>query len=585
MTSLYFINEWSVWRFLWAALTGADPQVVAIEPLFPRMMTPLRSVVEWAVASGRAGRAVDACPGLRYYRDFPVTIESLDIFGQTEARMNAFYRFEALDRHVPDYAMACKLAVSNHTAVRQLPVMVLNHMAAQKGAGNVRLVGAQQATLNLYREYFAEFPASFRANEFAKGVINTFYAVAITAFAALWSLSRIRAGHTEPKKVFLMADFIGNTHDMRMFDELADGGDIVIMARGYDAFSADTKARIASYEMCSKADGVFDVDGGLAAMALALRDGYRLWRQCRAYPSDLFYRIACLPYHRLSMRSVFNAYHPKFHWGRDPYNPEHILRRQELRRIGGRAHSCLHGYGALCDAVPAMRFINFDRYYTFGKIIHEKLIGDTWASDMEVVPTGSFGITREKFTELKATPRSGKDIVVYSNFIAALNDDKAVAMIRVLAAEFTDRTVWLQVRRKVGDRGQSKAFVESCTRGLVNVVPTTDGLFDLIARARYAFSDPSTVILENVQFGVKAFMIDVLKDHKKSIYRNFPGLCVTTPAEAVARIHDIESGAWSYPAGKDIEDLVEMGDTHFLDYVRTGMGLAPVNETNREEVA
>ena len=585
MTTLYFINEWTAWRFIWAALLGRNPQAIAIEPLFPRMMVPLGKLVQWAVDSGRARHAADGCPELKYYRDFRVTIESLDIFGETEEKMNAFYNFDGLDRNVPEYAMACKLSVSNHTAVRQLTIMVLNHIAVKKGVGNIRLIGAQQAILNLYQEYFGELPTSFRAQETAKKIVNAVYAATISSFGALRSLLRIRVGRGGPKNVFLMADFIGNAHDMRMFDELDDGGDIVVMPRGYDMYSPETKARIARFGMCTKSDGFFSVIDGLKAAAEAFKDGLSLWRQCRDYPSDLFYRIACLPYHRLSMRAVFNRYHPKFHWGRDPYNPEHIIRRQELNRIGGRAHSCLHGYGALCDAVPAIRYISFDRYYTFGKIIHEKLIGDTWAPDMDVVPTGSFGVTREKFADLKATPRSGMDIVIYTNYMAYLNDDKTVEIIRALGETFTDRTVWLQVRGKVSKAGQSQAFIERCSNGLANVIPTSDDIFDLIARARYAFSDPSTVILENAQFGVKAFMIDVLKDHKKSIYRNFPGLCVKTPAEAIARIKDIEGKAWTYPEGDDIADLVEIGDTHFLDYVRTGMGLAPKDETYRKEVA
>jgi len=311
---------------------------------------------------------------------------------------------------------------------------------------------------------------------------------------------------------------------------------------------------------------------------MVVRDSARMfWHIGRLQPA-LYYRAGTLPFRRAVLRGFFNRFHPKFYWGRDDYNDEHILRRQELHRVGGKSFGLNHGYSHYSNFYPAWRYISFDRFYAFGMAQYNRYTKETWASDMTVVPSGSFGATREDYTR-RNDPRPNDIGVFVSAFVF---EKPMITFIRNLADEFSDRTVWLQVKRSFVDKPFGRSFIQECQKDLANVQHTRDSLFDIFAKARYAFSDPSTVVVEALQFGCISFMTDVSPIHKDSLHRKFPGLCVTSAKEAANHIRDIEAEKWHYPR-ESFGELVDLSGRVFFDIIRKDMGLpeASTGETSK----
>jgi len=578
MTELYIINELSVMRFLLAVFRGKAPYVLEVEALFPPLQGKIQRLVDALVRSGRARDVVDLCPRLRHTREFPITLVVHDVFAETEGWQNRHFRFDETDKEEPDYAMAYKIVVCNYMANKHLTVLAINDVLEAFGTGDVRVVGLPGDTAGLFDAYFGRPPPGpSGSGAFAGFFLNLLVAFLHTTFGMLWSLSRITFKKNRFENIFLLADFPGNLNDLPIFRELKDGGPQVLVLRGLARVSAKVRSHLKEFKICEADEGVFTSGGGLAAVATILGDGIRLYRRFRGCPPGLFYQVAALPFRRIKIRALLSRFRPAFTWGRDPYNPEHILRRQEQARLGGQSHGIMSGFGGLTDLYPSLRHISFDRYYVFGRDIFEKIYKDSWAPDMEVVASGSFSLTREDLARLNRPKQGIKDIVIFTSFLSQMENTEARDMVRALGEAFPDRTVRVQVRDYLDMRQRDSAmqFIESCTEGLDNVIYASEPLFDLVEKSRYAFSEPSTVIMESIQFNVCAFMMDVFPFQKTSFFRSYPGLSVRTPEEAVARIRDIESGAWSYP-WDELDGLVNMSGEPICDIIRRGFDLPVV---------
>ena len=568
MNSLFIINEFNVFRFLLAAYFGKAPYVLEVEAFFPPMQGRLQRLVDWLLLTGRVRDAVDLCPGLEITREFPILLVLHNIFAETENWQNHYYQFDAADHASPDYAMAYKLVVCNYTGAKHLTVLSIDGAAKALGEENIRIIGLPEDTAGLFEAYFGRpLPVTATMGGFAAPLFNLCTASVIMTFSLFWSLSRISFDQGKFERIFLLADFPGNRHDIPIFREVSDGGPQVLVPR---VASVDSK----EFRSAGIGEGAFTLSGGLAAVARAVRDGICLYRLFRWCPPGLFYQAAALPFRRIKIRALLTRFRPKYYWGRDSYNPEHILRRQELNRLGGQSHGIMSGYGGFAELYPAWRYVSYDRFYVFGRDIYEKSYKNTWAPDMEVVGSGSFSLTREDLVRLNRPKPNIKDIVIFTNFLAVTENAGVRDIVRALGAAFPDRTILLQVRGYLNMRQREsvKRFIRDCTEGLDNVVYAPETPYELIGKSKYAFSETSTVIMECIQFNVSAFMMDVYPIQKTSIFRNYPGLSVKTPEEAVARIRDIESGAWDYPRD-ELGGLVEMSGEPIYDIIRKGFGL------------
>ena len=162
---------------------------------------------------------------------------------------------------------------------------------------------------------------------------------------------------------------------------------------------------------------------------------------------------------------------------------------------------------------------------------------------MALVPMASYSFTKEQLESRFAT--RPPDIAIFTSIF--VDDQGMIDFVRGLAEAFPDRKILLEVKWNFVDRENGKRYIAACTEGLSNVLPVRESVYDLFFKARYAFSDPSSVVYEGMQLGVFSFAVDVVEEQKVSNFREFPGLTVSSSEDAVERIRSIEMGEWGIP--------------------------------------
>ena len=569
MTAIFNINEFTLPGFLLSVLLRRNPVVLAVDPVFPPFRRLLEPLVRRAIAKGRARWIIDLCPEQRDLWEYPSRMFFHDVFGRTEDWHNAEYGLGDVDRTIPDYAMAYKHVSCNHGKPRHLNTLLLGAALEKQEPGSVRLHGLPDDAISLMRAYWgSRFDTVLRTMPVPRWPINTAITILIVAYALAWIISRMRPVAPKPEEFFFAADYYQDVRDFRLYHEIADGGPLLMVFRHPRRQHTEPFDELKPYKNASCRDGRFGPLGAISAIAMVIIDSARLFRHFGRQQPALYYRVAALPFRRSVLRAFFNRFHPKFYWGRDDYNEDHILRRQELHRIGGKSFGLNHGYSHYSNHYPQWRYINFDRFYAFGLAQHNRYMKNTWAKDMVVVPSGSFGAKREDYA-WRESSRPDDIGVFVSSFVY---EEGMTALVRDLARAFPERTVWLQVKSIFVDKPAGQAFIKDCQKDRPNVRHTYDGLFDIFPKVRYSFSDPSTVVVEAMQFGCISFMTDVSPIQRVSLHREFPGLCVTSGDDAATRIRKIEAGTWHYPRDS-YGELVDLSGRVFFDIVREDMGL------------
>ena len=114
--------------------------------------------------------------------------------------------------------------------------------------------------------------------------------------------------------------------------------------------------------------------------------------------------------------------------------------------------------------------------------------------------------------------------------------------------------------------------MKDCIKGLANVEQTNAPLFELLCTKKYGFSDPSSVVIEGLQFGQYTFFADLMREQVSSILRDYPDICVRDAHHAASRIRAIEAGNESDLFAR-VSDLVHFSKTPFIDVFRKDIGL------------
>ena len=313
--------------------------------------------------------------------------------------------------------------------------------------------------------------------------------------------------------------------------------------------------------------GVRDI---LPAIWLVISGAGAIYLAFRNRNASLFWRLIKLPFTKLRYRGLFNFARPKYFWGRDPYNEDHVLRRQELNRVGGKSFGVNTGYLTWSIYIPAWRYISYDRFYVFGKGKYEKYYGGTWAQDMEIVPAGTF--TAQRYHYANRFKARNTNIAVFISVFAG--EPEVVQLVRKLGMAFPDREITLQTKSNFQIIRGLKEFYEACSQGLPNVRVSTESVYDIFVQSQYGISDPSSVVVEAIQFGMYMFALDVPHLQVSNVNREYPDLTFTDPNTVIERIRRIEAGTETYPF-TSYKDLVDLSGTIFFDRVRLDMGLKP----------
>jgi len=220
--------------------------------------------------------------------------------------------------------------------------------------------------------------------------------------------------------------------------------------------------------------------------------------------------------------------------------------------------------------LPEYRYLSFDRYYVFGRGKYKKYYGNTWAEDMDVIPSGSFSGTRQHYAS--RFKKRSLDIAVFSSVF--VGEIKFSDFVNEVAKSFPERRVILQMKYLFDDLSTTPAFVERSKKYAPNVEISTATALDVLEQVGYSFSDPSSVVVEALQFGAISFAFDMPELQKENINREYSGWVVTSATEAIGRIRNIEAGTWRYPI-ENFEDAVDFSGMVFFDRIRRDMGLIP----------
>ncbi|MGY9004074.1 MAG: hypothetical protein ACKVIF_12920, partial [Rhodospirillales bacterium] len=397
-------------------------------------------------------------------------------------------------------------------------------------------------------------------------VINAIVSLCTVLYSLAWVAVRIRPFKIRVQKVILAGDYLADPRDNQIFDLASTVGPFILFIRKRTGSDEETEL-FNRYRPYKATDGRFSIRSALGTFKFLLRDSAILFTNFSRLEPRHFFQIIALPYRRAVLRGLFERFQPEYFWGRDDYNVEHILRHQELQRIGKCSIGINHGFATYCDVTPSFRYISFDQYFVFGKVSHDTY-KTTWAKSMKVIPVGTFGAEPDDYKMISIS--RPKDLLVLTGIFT--REPKLVTFVRELAAAFPDRTIWLQLKSNYRSLECGKSFIRQCTQDRPNIKYTSEPLFELFRRATYAFSDPSTVVLEAIQFGLNSFMIDICDRHEVCQLRDFDGLCISSANEAIERIQSLELGEPA-PARESYSDLIDLSGRPFIDIIADSINL------------
>ncbi len=536
-----------------------------IEPIFPYTKGVLQRIVSWLVKRELVHWAIDDYPELRRVKEESVRTLLYDVFGETEDWQNDYFHFAQADDAIGDYKMPYGLIVTNYCTQKHVCFLLMHAIGQRKDFATLKFVGLPEDTRAAISDYCGINLPGKASYVFARAV-NLAYSLFVMLISLVWALTHIRPGAKTPQPIFFAADFINDPRDKILYNELEEGGPMLMVRRG-GGKSFRPPAELKHHIFCHKRDGVVSLINLLPFIGMVMRDTISLYRYAGMYHPAMFWRVATLPYRRLLLRGLFQRYRPQFFWGRDPYNEDHILRRQEINRVGGKSYAVNTGTLNWAILSPPWRYISYDRYYVFGKGVYKKYYSHTWAADMELVPAGTFTAERRHYAgRFDCRP---SDIAI---FISVYTSEPEIAeLVFSVAKEFPERKIYLQIKRAFRRFPGAGQLIDDC-REFPNVVYTEDSVYDIFQKVTFGISDPSSVINEALQLGLKSFAFDIPHLQKTNAYREYPDMIITSGTQLIERIRSIENESWHYPTGS-LKNVVDMSGIVFFDRIREDMGL------------
>ena len=545
--------------------------LLAVDPLLPPLSGVFTRLSQWSINTGRAKWVVELCPEIRPFWEYSYRTTLIDAFAQIEDWQHQRFSFTHIEKNLGDYARIYKHVNSQYIEQRLVTVValkyVMDHLALREG----RIVGILPDIAEAARQYWKiDFGNHMVTTRFPFVLSNLFVTMIIYTYSLGWLASRIRPFRIRPQFFPLASDDIGDPTDTLLFDEIAEVNPILLIVRHPEYVTKVRPEDKSRYVFCRPTDGRTDLlDGSMMMLQLTIDMIRLLWNLGRL-ETPLFYQAITLPYRRVLYRCLFNKFRLAICWSRDPYNVDHLFRHQELKRIGSESWGVLHSYLTYGSVYAQFRYLSFDRLFVMGRYFCDLYYADTWPQSMKIVGSSTFRISREVFAS-RLLPKPDNILIMCSTFTG---ERAYVDFIRGLARAFPNRTIFLQIKGPFLRHQSGRDFAYACSRELPNVELAEATVYELFTKARYAFSDPSGVIIEALQFGLYSFFADVWPGVKQSVLRDFEGFCLSNSDQAAERIRQIESGAWRYP-GQDYGRYVDLSGHIFFDQFRENLGLAP----------
>jgi hypothetical protein len=567
MDTLFLIaNELTLPRLLWRAWRRKPTCALAPRTLVQGHSGLIGLVVEKLRSMGRVKTVADF-PDLPPFRDAGDCWRLTNVFAESETWLEDRLGFAGSDRRFGRYGLAFRHMGCNE-GYRRFERAYLLHNVLERGYPLGGLDDFDTAFLG-YR--FQDKARSAITSGLGGALLNLFTFAVVSVATAVWILARIRVSPPPARPLVLASDYQGGDRDSLMWREICEDPaqvQVVFRDRESRTQSAD---KVRDWPSCMPGDGVFSPRQGLAAMGEALADGVRLLAAGWRLAPDFYRPLATLPRKRMLYRALFNRFRPAFYWGRDDYNTDHIMRTQELRRVGGISVGIMHGLPSIVPFAYQMRHMDFDLYYVHSLDQYQEHYRRYWPAAMRVRAVGSVGLDRVELERLAEDCPGDIAFILGPSF----HQDAVFAAVEDLADALPDKTIWINTKWSYRDRGSfGEKFQGLLASGHPNIREFRGRTYDLFFKARYWLSESSTLIAEAVQFGRVGFCLDPDDRFKFLYYRKFPGLIVRDGAEIAAYIRGIEAGTRTYPRA-DFAPLIRMDGRVCWDLIREDMGLEP----------
>ena len=480
MKTFLVLSETTIIPLFVFGLMRRDVHIVGILPHIRFLRAPLRAIAGLATRLGLASDVKSISADLPWIEGLPGDGRFNDIFQTVATRLPEMYPQPDAISPVAEYAYAMAKSRTDY-CTDVISVLVLVKWAEENWQQDAwKLVGASPMMGHVYRLYFdREAPFKARAGRLLRPAYNIFNALFTLGAAVGWLILRIRLGHVPVQKCKFALDVISLRFERELVKNVVDSPSDALLVYRTRATRQNLSRDIDAYPECILGDARIDSATFVRLSAALVGDMWRLWKTASSAEPGLFGRYCTLVGKRAMFAAFFKRYQPRFFFCRDDYSIDHIIRSQELRKIGGTSIGMMHGIPTN-TYISEWNEVDFDIYLVMGQHLYETFYRDLWPSHMKIIATGCFRMTPEYFSRRhQARP---KDIAYFP--IVHRNSDFLMAETFRIAEHFPDRTVYVKMKAGRGIVEQQR-FERQMEQAPANVIIYEDVVaYDLLLKKR-----------------------------------------------------------------------------------------------------
>jgi hypothetical protein len=560
-----------IWR-------GQVPWIAATRSLSGVFAPALTRITSGLAKRGKVRLLAEADERIAGFRDWGDLYRFTDTFSTHEAWMDKTLGIDGFDYRFGEYAVAAKQISCNLAFQRYLALYRVHGLL--RYARDQRLTGFDAFDIAFLRD---ELGNDITATPMSGPTAYCFQVVAGLCRAGQLAVEAVRVAVRQSRqnpKILMNCDHINDEKDYNLWLEVPDRPEDVRVVFRNRSFADPAGLPAYIRHWATMGAGALPIPQAFSALAALAQDLWRLSRKAGSLPTEFFFQIVGLPRLRLRNRAFLHRFPCEHFMGRDDYNPDHIMRSLELRRIGATSLGIMHGLPAFMRAVHQIRYIDFDTYYVFGRDIWTSRYRDKWPIHMTVRATGAFGLSREEFKSLKN--KSRRDIMIIAN--PCFQQNLLFQAWIDIAKAFPDRHTYISAKKGFMDLpkfGPSlRAALENAPK---NISIHTGRTYELFGICGYAVNEASTLAAEAVQCGMASFVLDLDPRLRYLFYRRFPDICVSSADELIKKIRLIEADRWQYPID-ELDGLIPTNGVIVWDVIRSDLGIQANAAENVEEV-
>lgn len=553
MPILVILNELTLVGSLWDALLRRQPRAfLCCCALFPPLNGILERLSRHLLRRGWLTPAATLFPPLAQVETSATALAIAQVYPRCESAIIAHFRFDVLAPRLGDrWAQAYRHASMGYFKARMGTLLALQACETQLAAKACLVAGMPREWLDMFQAVWGRAPL-FRHSRPRAGlyaVIN-FFSALLMMIAALQAVLATARRQCRPARITDLgydqpdADFNGSATRLAMEIVNGDPERIVFVFRNSSVAERCDRKTWQSYKFTDPNSGCLPAVTAMATGAEAVLDIARLFMTLKQVSPHRFLAVAKLAVKRIRIRALLFTHPVRAFLSRDDYNSEHIIRSQELRRIGSLSLGINHGLPTAPARLMHWQYLDFDRYFTFGRYLYDTFYRHTWSRQTCPIPIGCWGISSEQF--FQARQQLGEDIVYFAN---PLTDPLPLVQAAARIAEnFPDRTVWAKV--KIDYEGADPKFyryLRMVERRLANFKVTYENPYGLIVKSKYVIGGLTTALVEAAQFNRVGLFLDFYPKDIEVLFRYFPEMCVSSADMAVEKLKAVDSGEARFP--------------------------------------